>query len=161
MAIYDFPKEAKARLKTSVAFCESPTIEAKSSIDSEMGAAAEKEPSKKDQIFSGVATRLFFLLLVAADLLWVCYALVQMSVCALGYLVTAGKVSGFKRLSEKAWIALRRSLVCGVSLIVALFSPSFGIMIACTYFLMYDKTGIEEVVPSSLQSQFKEFLPKN
>lgn len=161
MAIYDFPKEAKGGLKTSVAFSESPTIETKGSIDSGMDAVAEEMPSKKDQIFSGIATRLFFLLLVAADLLWVCYAIVQMSVCAFGYLVTAGRVNGFKTFSEKAWVALRRSLVCGVSLIVALFSPSFGIMIACTYFLMYDKTGIEEVVPSSLQSQFREFLPKS
>jgi hypothetical protein len=31
-------------------------------------------------------------------------------------------------------------------------------MIACTYFVMYDKEGIEEVVPASLQEQFKEFF---
>jgi len=31
-------------------------------------------------------------------------------------------------------------------------------MIACTYFMMYDKKGIQEVVPRSLQEQFQEFL---
>ena len=71
-----------------------------------------------------------------------------------------GKARYFHTLRDSAWVSLRRSLVCGVSLLIALFSPAFGIMIACTYFLMYDKSGIEEVVPSSLQSQFKEFLPK-
>ena len=59
---------------------------------------------------------------------------------------------------KKQWIALRRAAVCGVALTVTLFSPALGIMIACTYFLMYDKTGIQEVVPTSLQQQFEEFL---
>jgi hypothetical protein len=74
-------------------------------------------------------------------------------------MLTAGRVGYFNSLGGKAWVSLRRSLVCGVSLFIALFNPAFGIMIACTYFLMYDKSGIEEVVPSSLQSQFKEFFP--
>ena len=103
---------------------------------------------------------MFFLLLLAADLLWTCYALLLLSFSLLGLAVTGGKALAFKARCDRAWISLRRSLVCGVSLFLALFSPSFGIMIACTYFLMYDKSGIEEVVPSSLQSQFKEFLPK-
>ncbi|MBI3236532.1 MAG: hypothetical protein HYZ48_02320 [Chlamydiales bacterium] len=60
--------------------------------------------------------------------------------------------------NQRMWLTVKRSLVCGLSLFITLFSPAFGIMIACTYFLMYDKTGIEEVVPASLQSQFKEFF---
>ena len=53
---------------------------------------------------------------------------------------------------------MRRALVCGLSLLIAICSPAFGIMVACTYFLMYDKEGIEEVVPASLQDQFTSFF---
>jgi hypothetical protein len=56
------------------------------------------------------------------------------------------------------WTSIKRSFVCALALLVALFSPAFGIMIACTYFLMYDKAGMEEVVPSSIQSQFKDMF---
>ena len=144
MAIYDFTKAEKT-----------PTRSAE-----EREEPKASQLNRKDQIFSTIAARLFFLLLFLADLLWVSYALIRLMVGLIGSLVTGSKVPFFKKLQEKAWISTRRSLVCGVSLLVALFSPAFGIMIACTYFLMYDKSGIEEVVPSSLQSQFKEFLPQ-
>ncbi len=147
MAIFDFPKE---ELKPSAAL---------EDVKSDKAPSLEEGPSTKDRIFSGIATRLFFLLLLSADVLWACYALLQLILGALGMACTARKVAWFKSRIDNAWVSLRRSIVCGVSLVVALFSPSFGIMIACTYFLMYDKKGIEEVVPSSLQSQFKELMP--
>jgi len=31
-------------------------------------------------------------------------------------------------------------------------------MVACTYFLMYDKKGIDEVVPGPIRAQFKELF---
>lgn len=144
MAIYDFSSTDKNGL----------------SATAQVEAAPPPQVRRRDQIFSATATRLFFVLLIAGDLLWTCFAFGRMAFAVIGYCVTGGRVPYFKDLSERAWIGLRRSLVCGVSLLIALFSPSFGIMIACTYFLMYDKAGIEEVVPTSLQSQFKEFLPK-
>ena len=120
---------------------------------------AEGKP--KGRLFSACAARLFFLILLGIDLLWMGLAFSCLCLSSLCILCTGGKKTSFKVFQSKKWIALRRSLVCAVSLLVALFSPSFGIMVACTYFLMYDKTGIEEVVPSSLQAQFKEFLPKS
>jgi hypothetical protein len=130
--------------------------------------AYEEEPSSppvegksKGRLFSAFGARLFFLILLVVDLLWLGLALSCLCISSLCILCTGGKIPSFKAFQCKKWIALRRSLVCAVSLLVALFSPSFGIMVACTYFLMYDKTGIEEVVPSSLQAQFKEFLPKS
>jgi hypothetical protein len=159
MAIYDFSKAEKSALNASM-LTQKRSSEEDNSTASEMNEDLQLKANRWDPIFSTLAARLFFLLLVVADLLWLCYALVQMAFAVAGFLATRGKVPYFKNLSEKAWVTLRRSLVCAVSLMIALFSPTFGIMIACTYFLMYDKTGIEEVVPSSLQSQFKEFLPK-
>lgn len=159
MAIYDFPKVEKREVNASL-------LPRQGSSEEEPPAAAEitdalaAESSPKDQIFSALAARLFFVLLFAADLIWALYNLTLLVIALTGFALTGGKVEYFKLLSEKGWISLRRSLVCGVSLLIALFNPAFGIMIACTYFLMYDKTGIEEVVPSSLQSQFKEFIPK-
>ncbi len=113
----------------------------------------------RDRFFSTLVTRLFFFLLLLGDCFWTVYALFLFLFASIGSLLTMKKVSYFSHLKETAWISLRRALVCGISLFIALFSPAFGIMVACTYFLMYDKSGIEEVVPASLQAQFREFMP--
>ena len=115
---------------------------------------------KKSSFFSSLAARLFFLLLLLGDVLWFCYAIALLSLSFIGSLITLSRLKLFSELRDNALLTIRRSLVCGLSLFVALFSPAFGIMIACTYFLMYDRGGIDEIVPSSLKTQFKEFLPK-
>lgn len=114
--------------------------------------------SNRDRFFSSLTARLFFLLLLLADILWFFYAATLFCISSVLMLATGFKVDLFKNLNARMWLTIKRSLVCGLSLFITLFSPAFGIMIACTYFLMYDKTGIEEVVPASLQSQFKEFF---
>jgi hypothetical protein len=158
MAIYDFSKAEKSELKISPfpnqKYEEENFAEPKQGVE-------ETSSSPRGRFFSSLAARLFFLILWIADLLWAGYALVLVCLSLLVIALSWGKWNYFKQLREQAWLSLRRSLVCGVSLFLALFSPSFGIMIACTYFLMYDKSGIEEVVPSSLQTQFKEFFPKD
>ncbi len=159
MAIYDFSKVEKTELKTSP-LPQSRYSEEDGSAESEMAEELQEQTHQRGRFFSSLAARLFFLLLLAADLLWVAYALLLLFISTFGKIVSLGKVAYFGSLQNHAWVSVRRALVCGVSLFLALFSPAFGIMIACTYFLMYDKSGIEEVVPSSLQSQFKEFLPK-
>lgn len=147
MAIYDFSKADKSAAVVQPHVTDN---------------TSEEQPpiSRRDQIFSTVATRLFFLLLLCADVLWIGYALLKFCIALAGLAFSGGKVSYFKHLIDKSWVSIRRSLVCGVSLLIAICNPAFGIMVACTYFLMYDKAGIEEVVPASLQSQFKDFLPK-
>lgn len=117
-------------------------------------------PCGRDRFFSSLVTRLFFFLLLLGDVFWTAYALVLFLFASCGSALTFRKVPYFTTLKETTWLSLRRALVCGISLFIALFSPAFGIMVACTYFLMYDKSGIEEVIPSSLQSQFREFIPK-
>lgn len=114
--------------------------------------------SKKDRLFSTLTARLLFFILLIADIVWAVYALVLFTASALLSLSTLFKLSWPRYQMKKQWVALKRSSVCGVALLVSLFSPALGIMIACTYFLMYDKTGIQEVVPTSLQEQFQEFL---
>jgi hypothetical protein len=113
---------------------------------------------RRDRFFSGLTARLLFLLLLIADLAWGLYALFFFFMLNVAALVTFWKVQAFKDVAACYWLSLKRASVCGISLFLALFSPGFGIMIACTYFLMYDKEGLEEVVPSSLQTQFKEFF---
>ena|ERR1700722_2884937 len=156
MAIYDFSKSEDTEFKTPP-LPQSREYEEESFDQSQ---SLRGSAPKRDRFFSAFAARLFFALLLIGNVVWACYALARFSFCMLGRLLTGGRATYFKAAGEKAWISLRRSLVCGVSLFIALFSPALGIMIACTYFLMYDKSGIEEVVPSSLQSQFKEFFPK-
>ncbi len=145
MAIYDFSNAEKNAVK------------AEAPLESE---PLETKTSKRDRFVSSLTARLFFLLLLCGDILWTIYCLFILAIGLIGILATGGKRVVFKNVRDNALISLRRSLVCGVSLFIATFSPAFGIMIACTYFLMYDKSGIEEVVPSSLQAQFKEFFPK-
>jgi len=115
----------------------------------------------KSSFFSSLAARLFFFLLLLGDLLWMTYGVVLLFVSTIGALITRGRTPLCIELRQNAWLTVKRSLVCAISLFIALFSPAFGIMIACTYFLMYDPQGVEEVVPSSLQSQFKEFFKKD
>lgn len=160
MAIYDFSKADKNELSASTLRKHCSFEEEEFSTEPEMTETLQSNVKTRDRFFSSLAARLFFLLLLGGNLLWTCYALIRLSFSLSGRLLTADRVIFFKVVGEKAWVSLRRSLVCGVSVFLALFSPAFGIMIACTYFLMYDKSGIEEVIPSSLQSQFKEFFPK-
>jgi hypothetical protein len=160
MAIYDFSKAEKEELNAST-LCKHRSFEKEEfSAEPEMAETVQSRVKARDRFFSSLAARLFFLLLLGGNSLWTCYALIRLIFSLIGRLLTADRASFFKSIGEKAWVSLRRSLVCGVSLFLALFSPAFGIMIACTYFLMYDKSGIEEVIPTSLQSQFKEFFPK-
>lgn len=140
MAIYDiFESEKLASKNPAEELTEAPT-------------------SKRERFFSALAARLLFLLLLVADLLWGVYALILLSLTLVCSLLTRGKMPFVKRLKHKFWMAFKRSLVCGLSLLIALLSPAFGIMIACTYFMMYDKAGLEEVVPSSIQAQFKDLF---
>src|SRR6185295_17275910 len=102
--------------------------------------------------------RLFFLLLFFGAIGWFIYStfLFGSSLTLLG--ITYGKVRRFREIAYKGWVSMKRALVCALSLSIALFSPAFGIMVACTYFLMFDKAGMDEVVPPSIQEQFRDIL---
>jgi hypothetical protein len=114
--------------------------------------------TNRDRMFTSLASRLFFILLFIADIFWIIYSTVLLILSTIAALATFQKVSFIKERAAKAWISFRRSLVCGLALFVTLFNPAFGIMIACTYFLMYDRNAVDEIVPASLQPQFKEFF---
>lgn len=133
---------------------ESETLCLKSSEASQ----SNTEVSSKDRLISSLTARILFFILLLGDIVWGLYATLMIVTMGILTLVTLGKVGIITRLLKKNWIALKRSSICGISLLIALFNPSLGIMIACTYFLMYDKRGIQEVVPQSLQDQFQEFL---
>lgn len=135
-------------------------FEAKDTVKQALPARAEiaAESSKKERFFSSLTARLLFFLLLIGDLVWVAYA-VTLFVCFFTlHLVTWFKLPLFGQLAAKQWLAIKRAAICAIALLVSLFSPALGIMVACTYFLMYDKTGIQEVIPSSLQEQFQEFM---
>ncbi|MBS0616191.1 MAG: hypothetical protein JSR58_06540 [Verrucomicrobia bacterium] len=114
--------------------------------------------TKKDRLFSSLTTRILFFLLLIGDVLWAMYGVFVFGVGVLLTVMTLGLWRISKKMVRRQWMNLKRAGVCGISLFIALFSPALGIMIACTYFLMYDKDGIQEVVPTSLQEQFQEFL---
>lgn len=116
------------------------------------------EEKQKGHFFSSLVTRFCFLLLLLADLAWLVYNTGVLILFAFAHLLTGRKMGWLEKRVQKCALNFRRSLVCGLALIVGLFSPPFGIMVACTYFLMYDKAGMEEVVPTPLQSQLKDIF---
>ncbi|MEX0961491.1 MAG: hypothetical protein WDZ28_01375 [Simkaniaceae bacterium] len=113
--------------------------------------------SFRERIFSSLAARLFFALLLCADLAWTAYSLVMLLVYFLLSAATGFSSSLLKQKLKRTRLSIKRALVSFVALTVAIFSPALGILFACSYFLMYDKEGIDEVVPASLKDQFKEF----
>ena len=120
------------------------------------GEMPEEDPETKSRFFSALAARLFFFMLLLADMAWCVYATALFGISLMLNLLTGFRVSALRRFHRRRYLNFKRCFVCGISLAVALFSPALGTMFACTYFLMYDKKGIEEVVPSVLQDQFRE-----
>lgn len=119
----------------------------------------KEEPTSKAHLFSAIAARFFFFLLLVADLIWGIYSTILFCIKAPCYLLSFGAIPLLKTSCGRTWLNIKRSLVCGIALFIAIFSPALGIMFSCMYFLMYDKNGIEEVVPASLRDQFKEMFP--
>ena len=115
----------------------------------------------KDRFFSSMTARLLFFLLLVGDIAWASWTFAKMAVLLPLFCLTFGKSARIKTGMQKGWVSLKRAGVCGIALVIALFSPALGIMVACTYFLMHDKSGIQEVIPRSLQDQFQEFLKQS
>ena len=120
--------------------------------------AAQDTSPARDRILSACAARFFFLLLLMADLLWGAYCVMTWSIKLALNCCTLFRVQYLRERLKHSWLNLKRSIVCGMALFVALFSPALGIMFSCMYFLMYDKSGVEEVVPASLQEQFQQIF---
>jgi hypothetical protein len=118
----------------------------------------EEKGSLRDRILSSLGARFFFFLLLLADLCWGVYVLSGLVLLFSLSLMTFFKVPFLRKALGKFYLALKRFSVGALALFVALISPALGIMFACTYFLMYDKEGIDEVVPSFLRDQFKDFF---
>ncbi len=121
--------------------------------------AQEKKPFiLKDHLFSTIAARLFFFFLMILDILWGVFSFVRLLLLTALSMLAGFRSQILRKIISKAYLDLKRSLVCAIALFVAVFCPALGVMFACSYFLMYDKEGIDEIVPSVLRSQFKEFF---
>lgn len=114
---------------------------------------------EKGSFFSALAARLFFFVLLLADIIWGIYSAIALIVKAILMMVTFHKIESLKESFGRTFLSFKRSLVCAIALVVALFSPALGIMFSCMYFLMYDKNGVDEIVPSSLKDQFRDIFP--
>lgn len=118
-----------------------------------------QESSVRSQFFSALAARVFFFLLLVADIVWGVYAVCSFAVKGVLCLLTLFQLEQLTRSLGASWLSIKRSIVCAIALLVAIFSPALGIMFSCMYFLMYDKEGIDEVVPASLKEQFQTLFP--
>ncbi len=115
-------------------------------------------PEEKGHLFATIAARLFFFILLLTAIVWGGYTIALFLLCLPFNLLTGFKVYKLKTFFLRRYLNIKRAGISAVALIVALFSPALGTMIACSYFLMYDKKGIEEIVPTVLQDQFQEFF---
>jgi len=118
-----------------------------------------KKENGKNRILTSLATRCLFLLLLAADLLWGIYSVALFIIKLALNVVTAFSLPALRGSLNHSWLCIKRSIIGFIGLFLALFSPALGIMFACIYFLMYDKNGVEEMVPNALKEQFKDFFP--
>lgn len=129
-------------------------------IQSEKAEAAQifaPRSPKKEKLLSALLARSLFFLLLLADLAWGSFALFKyMLGCTIRLLTLNRKGRAF---CQRQTLTLKRSSVCSLALLASLFSPSVGILFGCTYFMVFDKEGIDEVVPQSLRAQFEEFFP--
>jgi hypothetical protein len=115
--------------------------------------------SKKDAFLSAFFARLFFLCLLSADILWGTVSFALFSIKLLANVLTLFRSKRLFTSLKKSTLAVKRSIVCFIALTIAIISPALGIMFSCMYFLMYDKNGVDEIVPASLKGHFKEILP--
>ena len=119
---------------------------------------SSKKTFSKDALLSILCVRLFFLVLFFCTIVWFSYTLCKLVVYSFVKLCLWGSSNNLNLRLSKSWLSLKRAFICAIALFLALLSPSLGIMVACAYFLMYDKSGVEEVVPSSLREQFKDLF---
>jgi len=118
----------------------------------------KKSPFSKEALLSFLCVRLLFLVLLLCTLVWLAYAVCRAALFLSLKLCIWGFSNPLQTKLAKAWLSFKRAFICGIALLLSMLSPALGIMIACTYFLMYDKSGVEEVVPSSLREQFKDLF---
>jgi hypothetical protein len=160
MAIYNIFDYYEKEASESFLKAKAPRIDAGAFNKSPMDENFIQSPSsKRDRFFSALAARFFFLLLLLADIAWGLYSFVILTLKVTLLLLSFGKIHSLKASTAKTLLSFKRSLVCAIALMIAIFSPALGIMFLCMYFLMYDKTGVDEVVPSSLRDEFKEIFP--
>ena len=158
MAIYDIFEHIEKHIETDDPKASHVNLNHRFSEFTLNGEGAKTPPDSKSPIFSSIAARLFFFMLLFVDIAWGIFSVFLLLISLVSNLLTGFKIYPFKKFLKKRFLNVKRATVCGISLLVSLFSPALGTMFACTYFLMYDKKGIEEVVPSVLQDQFKEFF---
>jgi hypothetical protein len=117
------------------------------------------QDQEKSSFFSALAARLFFLFLLVANIFWGALNITLFCLYILGNTCCLFKSQLLQKKLQKSTLNIKRFLVCSIALTVALVSPALGIMFSCMYFLMYDKKGVEQIVPTSLQDQFRSLFP--
>ena|SRR3990167_4690820 len=159
MAIYNifdyYEKEMEERLKIEES---GPKIDPSAFTTNHVGGEFARD-SGKSNLFSAIAARFFFLLLLIADLAWGIYSITALTVKIALHIVTFCQIIPLKKSLLRSYLSVQRAIVSAIALLIAIFSPALGIMFSCMYFLMYDKAGVDEVVPASLRDQFRLLFP--
>lgn len=158
MPIYNLFDHVEKRVEKEKGFLEDPHL---NEFYSQVQLEREKkslEAEVSSSLFAKISARLFFFMLLIADLFWGISSLFQLVLASALLLVTGGKIRKIKRFVQRKYLALKRAFCCFAALFMALFSPALGTMFACSYFLMFDKKGVDEIVPHVLQDQIKEFM---
>lgn len=120
--------------------------------------APESVDTPKEKFASGFMARALFFILMIMDLGWLIFSLASVLIALSFHLCLLGRSKTTMRWMAKSFLSVRRATVCFIALTFALFCPGFGITVACAYFLMFDRSGIDECIPASLKSQFQEFF---
>lgn len=122
----------------------------------------EESPAPiKVSLISAICARLFFVLLFGVVMVWFVFSVLKLLIQLVCSILFIGSSLSFRDKIFRSIASCKRAIVCFLSLLFAIVSPSLGILIACAYFFMYDKNGVEEVFPSSLKEQFKDLFAEH
>lgn len=86
----------------------------------------DENPKKKSSVFSSLVTRFCFLLLLIADFGWLVFNTVLLVLVSAIHLGLGTKKEFTKKWVKRFWLHFIRSVACGLSLFIGLFTPPFG-----------------------------------
>ncbi len=102
--------------------------------------------------------RFLCLLIAVFALLWTIGALVSFVFTGCVSLVCLRRNEGFNALTAKYGLYLQRGLVVTLGLLIAMFSPSLGLIMIFSYFLLQGESSQNSMLAAMVRSQFRDYM---
>lgn len=122
----------------------------------------QDEPTSKWGKFFSLATsflfvRVFIFMVGLFSVLWFGYSVAMMTIMSILHLVTLMQAPWVYESLKKYWANVKLGAVCSVGLVIALFSPSFGVTIITAYCMVTSEDRHVNFLLRFLESRLREF----